>query len=480
MGRGGVCALAVVVGCVCAAGASAQTTDAIRAPLVKSRVRVQWDATDGKLLVAIDDQPTFRPIGVAEVFLTPAGLVIAYPRLNPLRIHAVGVRADSGLAVSGSAAAGLRVVLGMATIVTPPRPALADRPATGTPPTGGSDCAALVAARADAENLMGGLFGTRNTPTVAALLASWRRTIDEAFAAGQSGPVAVAAALGSIDQLVRDLESRAADDERLTARVEAAMTAGPSADPCEASARAVYGTLRAADPRGRFVQLAALRAALTLLRQALFREYVEPGAAKWIGAEYLLSPEVRPAAGTPVRLAVRVSHFAFEVDGASGAPVGIEETAGSTAVVAQKFSRFATEFSVATVVSTVTPPHYGTTSNGSGQTVVASLGHERTSVSAALLGGFVCRCETGPFVAPMFQVGVTTNKDVPAILLGGGVRLFGLPKGDVALGAGWMMAWIKDLRSLEEGDVVGGTKDIEADMRSVRRHGLYLALQYKF
>lgn len=479
MGRGGVCALAVAVGCVCADGVSAQTNDAIRAPLVKSRLRVQWDPAAGQILVAIDDQPTFRPIAMAEVFLTPAGLVITYPRLNPLRIYAVSARADAGTVLSGSAVARLRVVLGMATVATPARSVRAERPATGTQAMAGSDCAALAAARADAD-LMRGLFGTRDAPTVAALLASWRRAIDEAFAAGQSGPVAVAAALGSIDQVVRDLASRVDDDERLTARVEAAMAAGPSADPCEASARAVYGTLRAADPRGRFVQLAALRLALDLLRQALFREYVEPGATKWIGAEYLLSPEVRPATGTPVRLAVRISHFAFEVDGASGAPVGTEETAGAAAVVAQKFSRFATEFSVATVVSTVTPPHYGTTSNGSGQTVVASLGHERTSVSAALLGGFVCRCETGPFVAPMFQVGVTTNKDVPAILLGGGVRLFGLPKGDVAVGAGWMMAWIKDLRSLEEGDVVGGTKDIEADMRSVRRHGLYLALQYKF
>ena len=43
-----------------------------------------------------------------------------------------------------------------------------------------------------------------------------------------------------------------------------------------------------------------------------------------------------------------------------------------------------------------------------------------------------------------------------------------------------MVAWVKDLRTLKDGDVVGGTRDIEVDLRSVRRYGAYLGLQYKF
>jgi hypothetical protein len=80
----------------------------------------------------------------------------------------------------------------------------------------------------------------------------------------------------------------------------------------------------------------------------------------------------------------------------------------------------------------------------------------------------------------MLQVGITTSKDVPAILAGGGLRLFGLPRGDIALGAGAMIAWVKDLGSLRVGDVVGGTVDIDADLRYARRQGLYAAIQYKF
>ena len=474
-----VCVLAVLAAGTGVPRATAQTNDALRAPVVTSRVRVQWNEPAGRIFVAIDDDPTFRPLAVTEVFLTPAGLVMTYPRLNPLRISAVSAQTDAGTAPAGSVAARLRAVLGMATITMPSRSDGAAGPITASAPgTGSTECAVLAAARADAAG-MRGLFGARGAPTVARLLVSWRRAIDEAFAAGQSGPASVGAALAPIDRLVRDLESRVDDDERLTARVEAATSQGQPADACEASARSVYDTVRAADPRGRLVQLAALRSAVDLLRQALYREYVEPGAVKWLGAEYRLT-EARPAAGARVSLLVRVSHFAFDVDAATGAPIGTEETAGAAAVVAQKFSRFAMEFSVGTVVSTLTRPQYGTTSNNAGDTVVASLGHEGTSVSAGLLAGFVCRCETGPFVAPMIQVGITTNRDLPGLLVGGGVRLFGLPKGEVALGAGWMMAWVKDLRSLADGDVIGGTRDIEADMRYFLRNGLYLALQYKF
>ena len=66
------------------------------------------------------------------------------------------------------------------------------------------------------------------------------------------------------------------------------------------------------------------------------------------------------------------------------------------------------------------------------------------------------------------------------LLAGGGIRLFGLPKGDVALGGGGMFAWIKDLRSLRVGDPVGGTSDIQANLHYVNRNGYYAALQYKF
>lgn len=193
-----------------------------------------------------------------------------------------------------------------------------------------------------------------------------------------------------------------------------------------------------------------------------------------------LGAEIRPTRKSPVTVAIRVTHLHFDVDESSGAPIAIEESAGSDALVAQRFSRFGREFAVATVIGSVTRPGYGTTRNEVGATVVGRLPRTLASVEPGVLAGFVCRCRTGPLIAPMLQMGITTSKDVPALLGGGGIRLFGLPKGEVALGAGGMIAWVKDLRTLHVGDPVGGTSDIEANLHYVRRHGLHFALQYTF
>ena len=133
-----------------------------------------------------------------------------------------------------------------------------------------------------------------------------------------------------------------------------------------------------------------------------------------------------------------------------------------------------------TIFGTVTRPSYGTGTNAAGATIVTRSSHDNVSVNVGFLVGLVCRCGWGPLVAPMFQAGVSTSRDVPALLLGGGIRLFGLGSGDISLGAGWMLAWVKDLKGLKEGDVVSGTSDIEGHLGYVHRSGAYWALQYKF
>ena len=82
----------------------------------------------------------------------------------------------------------------------------------------------------------------------------------------------------------------------------------------------------------------------------------------------------------------------------------------------------------------------------------------------------------------MLQVGSAVSKDTPALLLGGGLKLFSLGKGAFAIGGGAMIAWVKDLQTLKPGSVVTGTKDIEADLgfSSTPRIRGYLTLQYKF
>jgi hypothetical protein len=66
--------------------------------------------------------------------------------------------------------------------------------------------------------------------------------------------------------------------------------------------------------------------------------------------------------------------------------------------------------------------------------------------------------------------------------MGAGLRLFGLSKGDVAVGGGAMFSWVKDLQKLRVGDVVSGTNDINTDLKfnSRPKVGGYFAIQYKF
>jgi hypothetical protein len=240
----------------------------------------------------------------------------------------------------------------------------------------------------------------------------------------------------------------------------------------------LYEVLVLVNPRARLAELAAVRATVTSLRDGLNQEYAD--AAQWQGSEYRLADGIRPPREGSLTTVIRVTYVRLDVDESSGTVVAIAETTASETMATQRASRFVREFAIASVVSTVTRPQYGTTTNASGTTVVGPTSESGVSVVAAMLASFVCRCQTGPLVAPMLQVGITTSKDVPALLLGGGVRLFGLPRGDIALGGGAMIAWVKDLDSLRVGAPVGGTSDIEADLHYVGRRGLYAALQYKF
>src|SRR5208282_1688480 len=141
----------------------------------------------------------------------------------------------------------------------------------------------------------------------------------------------------------------------------------------------------------------------------------------------------------------------------------------------------APEVGVGAVFGTVTAPVYGTAQNASGQTIVAKKPNTSLSVNPTVLVNFVCRCGTG-LLTPMAQIGAAASKTTPAILLGGGIRLFGLSKGDVALGGGAMFAWVKDLQHLKVGDVIGGTNDINSDLgfSGLPKVGGYFAIQYKF
>lgn len=117
-----------------------------------------------------------------------------------------------------------------------------------------------------------------------------------------------------------------------------------------------------------------------------------------------------------------------------------------------------------------------------GKTVVAKLDNDRVSLNPTIMVNFISR-EGTTLLRPMVQFGASTSKEAPALFMGAGWRLFGAKRSGFAFGGGLMLAWVKDLKTLEEDVEVGGTKDIEEDLQfdwSRPKPRLYWSLQYTF
>jgi hypothetical protein len=148
--------------------------------------------------------------------------------------------------------------------------------------------------------------------------------------------------------------------------------------------------------------------------------------------------------------------------------------------VLRRYGRFAPEGGAGLVVSDVFRPTYGTTKNAAGDTVVGLTSRKKQSYDAAIMLNLVCRCGWGTQAAPILQVGASANVNAPGVMLGAGLRLFTVGKGNLALGAGALFAWTKDLTDLHIGDKVAGTADIEADLSFKRQVRPYVAFLYNF
>jgi hypothetical protein len=145
------------------------------------------------------------------------------------------------------------------------------------------------------------------------------------------------------------------------------------------------------------------------------------------------------------------------------------------------YSRFAVEPGVGAVFGTIKAPKYGTGMNSEGKLVIKKAADSTVSVSPSILLNFVCRCNMG-LLAPMLQIGAATSPSLPAVLVGGGLRLWGLGSGHLAIGGGLMHGWVKDLKTLKVDDVVTGTAAIESDLgyTAEPKRGAYFVIQYKF
>jgi|WetSurSiteA1Bulk_404760.scaffolds.fasta_scaffold00141_14 hypothetical protein len=131
----------------------------------------------------------------------------------------------------------------------------------------------------------------------------------------------------------------------------------------------------------------------------------------------------------------------------------------------RKFQRFVPEVSVGTAYTFINYNTYGTTSDSANNQQVAeptvnSL--RNLNISAMINFNYYLN---NSFIHPLYQLGLGVNSGIPAVLTGLGLRsnINGIKR--ITISAGIAMTWIKELDTLEPGDKISGTSDIDKDLK---------------
>jgi hypothetical protein len=197
---------------------------------------------------------------------------------------------------------------------------------------------------------------------------------------------------------------------------------------------------------------------------------------RWNGNYYLLH-EVSPSFASITTVTVKATRIKYSAT-PEGLAVQIDDSSASTALVFRGHSSLIPELAAGMVISRIVAPEYGTTTNAAGQLVVSAPVNKATDYSPALMLNAVCRCRLHSFAYPMLQLGVAADAAAPALLFGGGFRFTRSKK--LALSAGVIIAWFKELKTLHPGSPVKGTADIRDDLAFKNVNKGYIALLYKF
>jgi hypothetical protein len=462
----------------------------LEAPVIRENIRLEWNSTDKVFEWTADNGTTPRDLDKDSLFLARTSLRLLYPRLNPLKLQvsATVTAADDpsaviiGKLVDALTSVGSLVAPGSsATASAAPGGAAADFLRQQVAPPLPMACAAPGSAQANVGGLNAALYAeSSDSKTIVKDLSDWAKLVDDDFGKGMSGDAAVRDAADKITDVAKGIQTSVDLANKI---LDAIVKCDASSLPSGSADATLYlaAQLNAAGVRARIVTLSSIRETLTQLTKALNTPFGVPD--NWTGGQrqaYKLGPQVSPTLTKMQTVTLKVASLTPADDGSGGITTGQKDVA-STSMTVRRYSLLTPEIGVGAVFGTIRAPQYGTATNSAGQTVVARVPNSSLTVSPAIMVNFLCRCGTG-FLDPMIQIGAATSKTLPAVLTGIGFHLFGIGKGDVAIGGGAMFGWTKDLQKLKIGDIVTGTKDIDADLgySGTPHVKAYFTIQYKF
>lgn len=442
----------------------------IHAPRVDKEIHIVWEG--GKPKVAIDDG-NFVPLEKDAVFVAGRPIVATYSGFNPLKTR---LTSTLTLADDPSFLALQQLLTGFQSLGTtlglPNFPknlgALAPFAAAGRASVC-ADATADINTLWDSLKLVDKNDKDHKPISIPKMITEWVALSQPSSA--KPGPVAIPAATAEIRKNGETIAAFAKEAQGAWDRILAcASTTG--ADPN-------YQLAALTGQGDRILKLKALAASARDLANSL-AAFANPN--RWLGPDrFIIGESINPTFQKQVAVSLKAEKIELSFNETDNSLSSNLTADGTATFVVQKFSRLVPEIGVGAVFSTVTAPQYGTGKNSAGQTVVAKSPDRSLAVNPSVLANFMCRCGSG-LLAPMGQIGVATSKDLPAILLGGGIRLFGFGAGDIAISGGWAVSWFKDLQKLQVGSVISGSTDIDADLAYTTkpRKGGYFAIQYRF
>ncbi len=488
--------------------AQSATDKASRAETVKSSLTLQLES-DGKTIdVAVDDgQPV--PLKKDQVFLTKRWVQLSFYRMNPLRYIATAGVTDADDPDQATIA---KLIDALLAVVETVKPGIQTEEATnnlsaefvrrapdGTLPEA---CSELTAASTLASTLDTNLFDEVWLPsTIKKALADWDGVIDSGLKAQRSGPSVVGDVARDIGQwlVTKQIEQKIERAANAIKELEAHLAENANAaanqtqQACRETTRGWYRMLHLTNPAGRLTEIKRIEASIRELQALLANTYANDNnwAPQSTHTSYILKRIVEPTREKMQTVAVKVAKIDYsKLDEVTPVVVAKSEEVASASFTVRKHSLLIPEVGVGATFARLPRPKYATTTNpDTGKTVVDEVTVEETTVDPTVMVNFVCRCDT--ILTPMFQLGASTDKDHPAIFIGGGVRLFHSAKGDFGIGYGYVNAWVKQLQKLKPGDVVSGQAALDKDLKFQRlgdgkafdddsRWHHYINLQYKF
>jgi hypothetical protein len=448
----------------------------LTAPRVHEHIQVRVE--DKKLTFAIDGRNNYFELKADHTFVASDPIKLTYARLNPLRIQLTASVKQAPDPAFATMTTLIETLLKIPNIIQPAAGGPRAASAVDSTDVGVANCTKEVAlADQYYREYEAQLFDDGVTPK--SIGDGWNKAvaaIDTGFRNGQDGETSVGSGAAALQTLLDTVSDKLTKAKNKQADILAAL----KTNLCASARRQMESHRDNARFSTALARLTSLDKTLRDVIKLLQSDYIPE--AKWINRiYYIVYSPLSPTSAQLEQVQVKALAISVTTDDPSGLAVKKDEAASGSLQV-RRFSRFAPEPGAGAVIAFVPQVKYSATTNAEGKQIVGVAKREDVSVEPSVMVNFVCRCAAGPFVQPMFQIGATASKDLPGILVGGGLRLFGAGKGDVAIAGGAVFAWAKKLKTLHEGDPISGQKDIDADFgfKGLPETRPYIAILIKF